>query len=204
MRVLLTMLPEVKDYIIFDIETCPLNLEGYDSLTEAEKGKLINPIDSRIVAIGVRHNGEDFVWCEDSEAVMLVSFWQFIEESLRATNYQAKLVGFNVKEFDLPFLITRSFVNNIEIVPLILNDTIIDLREKFTAYSYTSRARGKLKEYGEAVGIKDSGVSGKDIAGFCIAKQRQRIVDYLMNDLLVTDEVFKRARALKIIYVDKW
>lgn len=193
------MLPELKDYLIFDIETCPINLEGYDALTDAEKSKMINPIDSRIVAIGVRYNGEDSIWCDESEQFMLDKFWMFIED-----HRNAKLVGFSCREFDLPFLVTRSFINGVKITPLIINDRILDLREKFTAYSYTARARGRLKEYGEAMGIKDSGVSGKDIAGFCINKQRQSIIDYLKQDLFITDEVFKRARDLNIIYIEKW
>jgi hypothetical protein len=54
------------------------------------------------------------------------------------------------------------------------------------------------------MGIKGDGTSGKDIAGFCATKQREKIVEYLKQDLLVTDEVFRRARDLNIIYVEKW
>ena len=40
------------DYFVIDIETCPLVLEDYELLDDESRLKLINPIDSKIIAIG--------------------------------------------------------------------------------------------------------------------------------------------------------
>jgi uncharacterized protein YprB with RNaseH-like and TPR domain len=196
------MLPEVKDYIIVDVETCPIRLDGYAQLSDAEKSKLINPIDSRIVAIGVRHNEVDQIFCDSSEIQMLEGFWNAYR-NLAPAQSLVPLVGFNIKDFDLPFLLARSFINFVKIRPFLISE-VIDLREKLCAYSHTTRARGRLKEYGALMGIEDIGINGSHIADLCIQNNMDEIVRYLKHDLLITDRMFQRARDTNILYVDRW
>ncbi len=40
--------------IILDIEVAPIKYEGYFELDNESKLKLLNPIDSKIVAIGIK------------------------------------------------------------------------------------------------------------------------------------------------------
>jgi len=39
-------------FFCVDVETCPIDLEAALKMGEEERKKLLNPIDSRIVAIG--------------------------------------------------------------------------------------------------------------------------------------------------------
>ena len=102
------------DYFVVDIETCPIKLQGVLDLDEEEMKKLLNPIDSRIVSIGLRYNGEDFIFHEEDEKEMLVKFWEKWK-AIKSEKRDSKVVGFNIKIFDLPFIVARSFIHNVKI-----------------------------------------------------------------------------------------
>ena len=188
----------LDNYFVIDIETCPLDMEKCDKLPEEEKRQLLNPIDSKVVAIGLRRNGIDKVFSGD-EKKMLEDFWA---EWKKAREGGAFIVGFNLLSFDLPFLTTRSFVNNVVISPFNLK-TVIDLRDRISAYRF-GHTRGTLKEFAALIGLKDFGMDGSQIAELCKAGDMQTIIKYLKNDLLITDEIFKRARDTNILGIERW
>jgi len=192
---------EREDYFVVDIETCPADLDGCQKLDEEERKKLINPIDSRIIAIGLRHNGKNLIFAEGSEKRMLEQFWDEWM-AIKQENPYSKIVGFNIKDFDLPFLISKSLVNNIVISPFLIKD-VIDLREKINAYRY-GKSRGTLKEYANLIGEKTMGLAGGDIIRLCANKEHETIVKYLNNDLEITDALYRRVRDTKIIHIDRW
>ena len=187
------------NYLILDIETCPINMGQYETLDEEERKKLLNPIDSRIIAIGVRHNHEDTILLDENEKALLELFWKRWNE-LRKVGTQ--IVGFNISVFDLPFLVVRSFVNNVKIVPFTLK-YIVDLREKMHAYR-PGHSRGTLKEFANLMGMPDIGMDGSHMAALCKAKEYSKIKHYLTNDLLITDNMYKRMKDLSILDVQKW
>ena len=53
----------MENYFIVDVETCPIDLENYNSLNDEEKLKLLNPIDSKIIALGIRYKSKNIVLC---------------------------------------------------------------------------------------------------------------------------------------------
>jgi len=190
------------DYFVIDIETCPIDLDKYSKLTdEEEKKKLINPIDSRIVAIGVRHNGENKIFSGENEQSILDDFW--LEwKTIKKGRFDVKVVGFNVVNFDIPFLVSRSLINNVVISPFLLKE-VIDLRDKINAYRY-GRTRGTLKEYAKLIGEEILDIDGSDIARLCIDHNIKEIIRYLEKDLVITDNLFKRVRDTNIININKW
>ncbi len=190
-----------KPYFILDIETCPVKLEGYFSLSEEERMKFLNPIDSRIVAIGLRHNGQNKIFFDENEAKMLQDFW-FEVEKIHKTAGHAAIVGFNVLNFDLPFLASRSFIHGVPISPFILK-SVVDIREKINAYRFGFN-RGKLKEYAKLVGLEILDIDGSDVAGLYSEKKFDQIKEYLAKDLEITNQLYKRAIETKIINIEKW
>lgn len=189
------------EYLVLDIETCPLSFEGYFDKTEDEKKKLLNPIDSRIVAIGLRFDSSVTVLDDADERALLVSFWSHWK-AFRKAHPSGRIAGFNVKEFDVPFLVTRSFMHGVEIVPFKLNE-VVDLREKLSAYKF-GHTRGKLKEYGEALGIEILEKNGSWIAEACFNGEFAKIKSYLEKDLEITVRVLERLVKTRIIEIERW
>jgi uncharacterized protein YprB with RNaseH-like and TPR domain len=186
-------------YFVIDIETCPIDLDKYFSLDEEGKKKLLNPIDSRIVAIGLKYSGENKI-ISGKEKKMLEDFW--LEWKLIKKNPLVKVVGFNINSFDIPFLVTRSLIHNVPIIPFTLKE-IIDLREKISAYKY-GRVRGTLKEYARLIGAPVMDIDGSYIPELCRNNEKEKIIKYLENDLEITDILYKRARDTNITEISKW
>lgn len=188
-------------YLILDIETVPLEKKEYESREEdSERKKLLNPIDSRIVAIGIKKQGEETqVFMGSDEAELLQKFWK---EVAKHKSPSVKLVGFNVKDFDIPFLVTRSFINNVEIVPFLLKE-IIDTREKLSAYKF-GNVRGKLKEFAQFLNIRKVDMSGEDVAPIFWSGDLKRIEEYLRKDIEITEALYQRIVRLKIDKIERW
>ncbi len=188
-------------YIIVDVETAPLDRKEYESREpDAERKKLLNPIDSKIIAIGLKKKGEAAaVFMGSDEAQLLTDFWKEISKS---KSLSTKIVGFNIKDFDLPFLVTRSFVNNVEIVPFIVKE-VLDLREKLSAYKF-GNVRGKLKEFADFLSIDKMDMDGSDVAGEYWAGNTKKIGDYLKKDLEITEAIYQRIVRLKIDRIERW
>ncbi len=190
-------------YFYFDVETCPLERENYLSKDETERKKLLNPIDSRIVAIGVRHgNTGTAIMRSEDEAEMLVGFWKLVTEA-KKQDRSLRLVGFNVKDFDLPFVVTRSFIKNVKIEPFLLKE-VIDLREKLSAFKF-GNVRGKLKEFGELIGIEIfEDVDGSKVAELCWNNEWEKIEQYLRKDMEITEAIHSRTIKLRINEIERW
>lgn len=193
----------MENYFIVDIETCPINMENYDRLNEEEKIKLMNPIDSKIVAIGVRYKNNNNILIDDDEKKILKLFWAEWK-NINQENKNSLLIGFNVLNFDIPFIVSRSFINNVEIVPFSLR-SILDLKNKINAYRY-GKSRGKLSDYGKFLGLEVSSFDGSKVASLWNENKLQELKNYLCNDLEITEQLFFRAKETKIIQIDgrKW
>ncbi len=189
------------DFLILDVETCPLVLDGYFDLGEAEQKKLINPVDSRIVAIGLKQGSVLKVIMDLDEKRMLEAFWKEVAFFKKGTS-QKRIVGFNLKEFDLPVLVTRSFLNDVEIEPFNLKE-VVDLREKLSAYKW-GPTRGKLKEYGKALNVELHEMEGSDVAKACVEGKFDKIKQYLEKDLEITAKILERAVKTRIIEIERW
>lgn len=190
----------MDNYFVVDIETCPHDIECYFKLVEEEQLKKLNPIDSKIVALGIRYNGENKLFMGDEKEI-LEEFW--LEwETIKKGNSLIRVVGFNIANFDLPFITARSFIHGIVISPFLLKQ-IVDLRDKINAYRY-GNTRGKLKEYAGLIKLRVLDVDGSDMAKLVDEKKFDEIKKYLANDLEITDKLYQRAVETKVINIDKW
>jgi len=190
------------DFLILDVETCPIEMEGYFGLSEAEQKKLINPVDSRIVAIGLKQGSVLKVIQDLDEKKMLEAFWKEVSFFKKGASGQKRIVGFNLKEFDLPVLVTRSFLNDVEIEQFNLKE-VIDLREKLSAFKW-GPTRGKLKEYGKALNIELHEMEGGDVAKACVEGKFDKIKQYLEKDLEITAKILERTVKTRIIEIERW
>lgn len=185
--------------MIVDIETCPLKIERYAQLSEEEQKKLINPIDSRITAIGIRHAEKNTIIMDESEKAMLQEFWKVWKELKKP---HVNVVGFNITTFDIPFLVTRSFIHKVEISHFSIKE-IIDVREKVNAYRF-GPTRGTLKDFGSSLGMESLEMDGSHAVEAYRKKDFDKLSQYLKNDLLITEAMFKRLKETKILYITKW
>ena len=190
-----------RKYIILDIDTCPISLENYFEKDEEEKLKLLNPIDSRIVAIGLRFENVNYIFQSEDEKEILSKFWEKWKE-IKLGSALIPEVGFNITSFDMPFIVTRSFIQNIRIESFSLKE-IIDLRDKINAYKY-GKTRGKLKEFAEIIGQEILEVNGSDVSRLCYEKDYLTLNKYLEKDLEITDALYKRAVETNVINVNRY
>ncbi|MEM4368267.1 MAG: ribonuclease H-like domain-containing protein [Candidatus Anstonellales archaeon] len=189
------------DYLVIDIETVPLiDYKTYERLEEEDKLRLINPIDSKLIALGILERTKKYIYLEkdSSEEEMLKNFWKFIEDRLDSNN-NLLVVGFNILQFDLPFLITRSFIKNVKVVKL-SSKSICDIKERLS-FTRKGNVRGKLKELANLIGIETLNIDGKDIIKFYQENDWETISRYLENDLEITEKLFLRLVETNIYYL---
>lgn len=190
------------NYLYLDIETCPIDKELYDSLPDDESRlKLLNPIDSKIVAVGLKFSDskDTIILQEDDEKKLLKEMWRTIEK-LRGNGTALRIVGFNILDFDMPFIIARCFINKVSVLPISGNE-IIDLRDQVSFFR-AGRTRGRLKDFGKAMGIVLDENEGSDIARLCFQEDKQdgkkQIDKYLRKDIELTEAMHKQVMELGI------
>ncbi|HCC22301.1 hypothetical protein A2480_04160 [Candidatus Uhrbacteria bacterium RIFOXYC2_FULL_47_19] len=211
--------PSLQNKVI-DRAVARANEESMESdvILEEEKNLLaLNSLYAEVVAIGVldaetdrgavyyvapgqegkeiEEDGIKFSALSEEDA--LRRFW----EVARACR---KLVGFNSRTFDGPFLSIRSAVNGLRpSVDLMANRYLklqpapqhIDLLDQLTFYGATWPRRGSLHEWCLAFGIpspKTSDVSGSEVGRMFTSGQYLDIARYNVLDLQATRELYRR------------
>ena len=206
--------------IIFDIETGPLplselhippfdpslvklgNIKNPDLIAEkiqkAEeshtadyiRNAALDALSGQVLCIGYRkeHQETGVLFADaDGEAAMLRQFWTLLNYYERTP----KLIGFNIKSFDLPFLIKRSWKHRI-MPPYWLrqgrfwNDLVVDLREVWQLGD--SRAHGSLASICRHLGLGEKAGSGADFS-LLWNTNRQAAIDYCLQDVKLTQQV---------------
>jgi hypothetical protein len=188
-------------YFVVDVETIPIDYTAYQLATEEERKKYFNPIDSKIIAIGLRYNDDNMIFLDHDEKKIIDAFWEQWDEIKGFDTPSFYVVGFNILEFDLTLLVGRSFFNNIPIEPFTYRE-IIDLRQNLAALKYNPR--GTLKEYASLIGLELSQFDGSMISELVASNRLDEVEKYLKKDLEITDAVFKRAEKLNILKISRW
>lgn len=183
----------IMTYFVLDIETVPVDIDAALSLDEESRKKLLNPIDSRIIGIGIRANDNTEVRFDDDEKKLLTWFWNRWKE-LRTPG--VNVIGFNIHSFDMPIIVARSFINDVPIVPFSLT-SIIDIRDKLNAYR-REHTRGRLKEYAKLLGIQTTEFEGEDVLPLYVSKHTDDLEKYLARDVEITEALYLRAERLGI------
>lgn len=156
----------------------------------------LSPLTGRILAIGLLDTYEKL---DASEAVQILVGPEkdILEGVWYAWAAGSRFAGFNVKEFDFRFMEIRSRILNVP-VPDDLhegrywNKRIICLQELFCAYS-RDVSGFSLDAICRACGLgqKPEGVTGKDFAKL-FETDREKALEYLRNDLLLTQKLAQR------------
>ena len=168
----------------------------------------LDPLTGRVVAIGVmvfdsvaganpafNEPAPTFIIGHEDEARMLREFWAAVRGEMGRLH---PLVGFNICNFDLRFLMCRSWKHRVPI-PFGLrrgrywSDQVLDLRE---AWQLGDRqARGSLDAVAKHLGVGSKNGDGKAFAELW-RTDRKAAEAYLKNDLALTANV---ASALGVV-----
>jgi len=123
------------------------------------------------------------------EKEMLESFW-------KVANAADKLITFNGRNFDIPFLMLRSSILKVNVLKNLMGyrygDEHIDLLEQFTFYGVTRKFN--LDFYCHAFGIespKTSEVSGMEVKNLYEAGRIKDIAIYCSRDIYATYQLYK-------------
>ena len=157
----------------------------------------LDPLTGRVVAIGMLDLETDkfFIIGHDDEARTLREFWEASRGEMGRNN---PLIGFNICNFDLPFLFRRSWKHRIA-VPFGIRrgrywgDQVVDLRD---AWQLGDRqARGSLDSIAKHLGVgakcvphgplAGKAINGADFAGLW-QSDRKSAEGYLRNDVELT------------------
>ena len=182
--------------IILSIQVVAINLKTYLELDELEKNKKLNPIDSKIISIAIK-NKDELIILKGDEKQILLDFWNYIEEKKIS-----KYIGFQIRQFDLPFITTRSFIKNVKIVPFKISQ-IFDLREKINAYRFGS-TRGKLKEYAEFIGVEYENINSEEIPNLYSENKLEEIEDIIKQEINAIEIINKRVKELNIDKIQRF
>lgn len=211
--------------IFFDIETAPLSEDriravapdfeapkNYKSEEAIEKYKLEKLTDfiadgglhahtGKVIAIGYSFgNREPVVDFElNDEKRLLETFWNLIVDEHGAMTHQ--VFGFNSNNFDIPFMVRRSWINDVEVPPTIfyrrggrmyLNDMFKDVMLEWSC--------GSMEKVKLDVVAKSLGVGAKNGNGALFYKQvledYEQASEYLKNDV---DLVRKCANKMQMV-----
>lgn len=125
-----------------------------------------------------------------SEEEMLKYFWKFVKKAER-------VISFNGRNFDLPFIMIRSAINKIKPTRNLMKNRYdssshVDLLEQFTFYGLTKKFN--LDFYCHAFGIespKSKGITGMDVKELYKAGRIKEIAVYCGEDVKATYELYK-------------
>ena len=154
-------------------------------------------LTGRVIAIGMLDLETDkfFIIGHDDEARTLTEFWEASQGEMGRLN---SMLGFNIFNFDLPFLIRRSWKHRIA-VPLGLrrgrywSDQVVDLRDGWQLGD--RQAKGSLDSIAKHLGVGAKNGDGKAFAELW-QSDRKKAEAYLRNDIDLTAKV---ADALGIV-----
>ena len=144
----------------------------------------LSPTTGKVLAVGLETNKSTHLIAYDEEDILNV-FWHRFEDS------DNHFIGFNIFNFDLPFLIKRSWKLGVAVPNGVRwgrywSDRFIDLRDLWQMGD--RQAKGSLDVICRHFGIEGKNGSGKDFARM-FELNREKALEYLANDLRMTRNV---------------
>lgn len=131
------------------------------------------------------------------EARTLRAFWKLLQDFNPRRDL---LIGFNLLDFDLHFLCTRSVIKQVRpsynvCFARFRSSPVYDVMWEFTHW----RQRIKLDELAKILGLESSkqdGIDGSMIYDLFISGRHQEIADYNMRDVELTRAIYRRMNFL--------
>jgi predicted PolB exonuclease-like 3'-5' exonuclease len=130
-----------------------------------------------------------------TEPELLKRFWANYDKLRKAGR---NLVGFNSRDFDVPFIAQRSIMLGVPVPKTLIQNeryldrTFIDLRDR---WGFGGRSSGTLDLICKACGFggKPDGITGAHFSKlFSNLETQQQAIDYLVNDLEETYRLAER------------
>lgn len=177
----------MQDYLVIDIETVPDRVAEYQkAFPNSKKKPGFHAIISQVVAIGLSDNGQFSVLARD-EFKTEKELLQWFADRVMSCHQNATIVGFNIKNFDLPVLQTRFAANRIHFKP---HHAYFDIYQAIVGKWQTDVSACSLSElawcmYGEA---KHS--SGADVASMWARGDILSIRQHCIEDVELTDKIY--------------
>jgi uncharacterized protein YprB with RNaseH-like and TPR domain len=199
-----------KEFLLRYAESEKDPVKKEELIDEAKRYLSLYPFTAKMVAIGmlntdtgkamVLYEGqEEEEWTSEEKIVkykplneeqMLKYFWKYSAKA-------EKIISFNGRNFDLPFLMMRSAVNKVKPSKNYMKNRYdssnhVDLLEQFTFYGATKKFN--LDFYCHAFGItspKSKGVTGMDVKELYLAGRIKEIAIYCGEDVKATFELYK-------------
>jgi hypothetical protein len=152
----------------------------------------LSALTGQVLAIGYKSERGMRLDCiaeDKSEKVLLDWFWSTYQAMRESDRH---LAGFNIREFDIPFMAQRSVILGVSVPKTLLvqdkwlDKTFIDLRDRF---GFCGRPSGSLDAICKACGIggKPEGTTGAMFAElYSNPETREKAIEYLKNDLEMT------------------
>lgn len=179
-------------------------------IDEAKRYLSLYPLTAKITAIGLLNTetekavvlyegSEEDEWTAEekitkykpqTEPQMLSNFWKYVDKS-------EKVISFNGRNFDIPFIMIRSAINKIKPSRNLMKNRYdsthhTDLLEQFTFYGLTKKFN--LDFYCKALGIespKSKGITGMEVKELYKAGRMKEIAIYCGEDVKATFELYK-------------
>lgn len=179
-----------------------INKKRADHEAKAEQSYLdfkakaaLRPETGQILAIGYVSEDNEVEITHASEDLILLDFWSRFRQAETAGQ---TLAGWNIADFDVPFIIRRSWKHRIKIPRFLfennryLTTTFLDLMKLYGCHVYGERT--SLDSAGLHLlhkGKRDQLVTGATFAKFFNGSEADRALalKYLENDLLLTKEI---------------
>ena len=198
----------------FDIETCSLDSDeleqfmppfeapsNYKKPEAIENSKheqeikwrkkcALSPLTGKILAIGLRREGKDTI-LEGRESDIINDFWSYYRR------YDPQpFIGFNIRNFDLPYIIRRGFHCGVDYPRNILQngrywrENIVDLMDTWSCGIYGERV--SLDNFCKFLNIKGKIMGSGEHFGELYATDKEAAIEYLKNDLKITQKVWEK------------
>jgi 3'-5' exonuclease len=203
--------------IVIDIETLPTEIPFEEKLGwETEEEYRRTALDGnfgRLLCIGYTREFSDgrpveegcFGWNEatgrfaSDEAEILRDFWNMLDGF---DQFRDVLVGHNITDFDLPFIVKRSVVRGVR--PTVdfsfaryRSRPLFDTMRIWDCWSYKNRT--SLEKLALILGLpspKNGDITGGNLCDAYLAGRFREIREYCLRDVRVTRQVFRRMQFL--------
>ncbi len=198
-----------KEFLLRYAEKEKDELLRNEKIEEAKRYLSLYPLTAKVICIGmlrtdtknaiVYFEGENKEWVNEekqikykacTESEMLSSFWEVVEKA-------GKIISFNGRQFDIPFLMLRSAINKIKPTRNFLRSRFdhkshIDLLEEFTFHGLIKKFN--LDFYCKSFNIespKNQGITGMDVKELHKAGRNDEIAIYCGNDVNATFKLYE-------------
>jgi predicted PolB exonuclease-like 3'-5' exonuclease len=164
----------------------------------------LSPITGRVLCIGFADPSTGTTWTIGDqphldERAIVARFFDSLADC--AMGSAAKLVGWNVHGFDLPFLVKRAWALGIHVPPYLRPSSgsrfywpswLVDMRQIWGLGEH--QPEGSLDVVARYLGVGRKNGEGKDFARLFhgTTEQRKQALDYLENDVRLTMAVARR------------